>query len=40
MKSGIFSFDMAQSGVMLIMLGLVKKVVFADNLALFVDPVF
>src|SRR5690606_5593996 len=35
-----FSFDMAQSGVMLIMVGLVKKVVFADNLALFVDPVF
>jgi D-alanyl-lipoteichoic acid acyltransferase DltB (MBOAT superfamily) len=35
-----FSFAMAQSGLMLIMLGLVKKVVFADNLALFVDPVF
>lgn len=35
-----FSFAMAQSGLMLILLGLVKKVVFADNLALFVDPVF
>jgi alginate O-acetyltransferase complex protein AlgI len=35
-----FSFAMAQSGLLLIMLGLVKKVVFADNLALFVDPVF
>lgn len=35
-----FSFGMAQSGMMLIMLGLVKKVVFADNLALFADPVF
>lgn len=35
-----FSFAMAQSGVMLILVGLVKKVVFADNLALFVDPVF
>lgn len=35
-----FSFDMAQAGVLLIMVGLVKKVVFADNLALFVDPVF
>ena len=35
-----FSFDMAQSGMMLILLGLVKKVVFADNLALFVDPIF
>ncbi|WP_179952245.1 MBOAT family O-acyltransferase [Marinicella rhabdoformis] len=39
-KKRSFSFAMAQSGVMLIMLGLVKKVVFADNLALFVDPVF
>ncbi len=35
-----FDFSMAQAGVMLIMVGLVKKVVFADNLALFVDPVF
>ena len=35
-----FSFSMAQSGVFLILLGLVKKVVFADNLALFADPVF
>ena len=39
-KKRCFSFAMAQSGVMLILLGLVKKVVFADNLALFVDPVF
>ena len=39
-KKRNFSFAMAQSGVMLIMLGLVKKVVFADNLALFADPVF
>ena len=39
-KKRSFSFSMAQSGVMLILLGLVKKVVFADNLALFVDPVF
>jgi len=35
-----FSFDMAQTGVFLITMGLVKKVVFADNLALIVDPVF
>jgi len=35
-----FSFAMAQSGMFLIVLGLVKKVVFADNLALFVDPIF
>ena len=39
-KKRSFSFAMAQSGFLLIMLGLVKKVVFADNLALFVDPVF
>ncbi len=39
-KKRNFSFVMAQSGVFLIVLGLVKKVVFADNLALFVDPVF
>lgn len=39
-KKRNFSFVMAQSGVLLIFLGLVKKVVFADNLALFVDPVF
>lgn len=39
-KKRHFSFDMAQAGVMLIMIGLVKKVVFADNLALMVDPVF
>lgn len=39
-KKRHFSFAMAQSGVFLIVLGLVKKVVFADNLALFVDPVF
>jgi D-alanyl-lipoteichoic acid acyltransferase DltB (MBOAT superfamily) len=39
-KKRCFSFAMAQSGVMLITLGLVKKIVFADNLALFVDPVF
>lgn len=35
-----FSFAMAQSGVLLIFLGLVKKVVFADNLAQFADPIF
>ena len=35
-----FSFDMAQKGVFIITLGLVKKVVFADNLALIADPVF
>ena len=39
-KKRHFSFDMAQSGVMLILLGLVKKIVFADNLATIVDPVF
>lgn len=39
-KKRHFSFAMAQSGCFLIILGLVKKVVFADNLALFVDPVF
>lgn len=39
-KKRSFSFAMAQSGVMLVLLGLVKKVVFADNLALFVDPIF
>lgn len=35
-----FSFIMAQSGLLLIAIGLVKKVVFADNLALVADPVF
>jgi len=35
-----FSFGMAQAGTLLILVGLVKKVVFADNLALFVDPIF
>ena len=39
-KKRHFNFAMAQSGVMLILLGLVKKIVFADNLAAFVDPVF
>jgi D-alanyl-lipoteichoic acid acyltransferase DltB (MBOAT superfamily) len=39
-KKRCFSFAMAQSGVMLILLGLVKKVVFADNLATFSDPIF
>ena len=39
-KKRCFSFAMAQSGVLLIMLGLVKKVVFADNLSTFVDPIF
>ena len=39
-KKRCFSFAMAQSGMMLILLGLVKKMVFADNLAAFVDPVF
>lgn len=35
-----FSFTRAQTGIFIITLGLVKKVVFADNLALIVDPVF
>lgn len=35
-----FSLNMYQSGWLLILIGLTKKVVFADNLALFVDPVF
>jgi len=35
-----FSFAMAQSGLLFIVIGLVKKVVFADNLALIADPVF
>jgi len=39
-KKRCFSFAMAQSGLMLILLGLVKKMVFADNLATIADPVF
>ncbi len=35
-----FSYAMAQTGIFMITLGLVKKVVFADNLALIADPVF
>jgi len=35
-----FTFAMAQSGFLLMLIGLVKKTVFADNLALLVDPVF
>ncbi len=35
-----FTFAMAQSGFLLILIGLVKKTVFADNLALVADPVF
>jgi D-alanyl-lipoteichoic acid acyltransferase DltB (MBOAT superfamily) len=35
-----FTFDMAQSGFLLMLIGLVKKTVFADNLALVADPVF
>lgn len=36
----LLDFRAAQVGVFLVTLGLVKKVVFADNLALVVDPVF
>ena len=39
-KKRHFSFNGMQAGVMMILIGLVKKVVFADNLALIVDPVF
>ncbi|WP_395377338.1 MBOAT family O-acyltransferase [Marinicella sp. W31] len=39
-KKRKFSYAGAQAGVMMILIGLVKKVVFADNLALIVDPVF
>ncbi len=35
-----FTFSMAQSGLLLMLIGLVKKTVFADNLALVADPVF
>jgi len=35
-----FSFYMAQSGVFLIVLGCVKKIVFADQLAAFSNPIF
>lgn len=35
-----FTFYMAQSGVFLIVLGLVKKIVLADNLAALTNPVF
>ena len=35
-----FTFAMAQSGFLLILIGLVKKTVFADNLASVVDPIF
>ncbi len=33
-------FDAAQTGLLLIVIGLLKKVVFADQLALIADPVF
>ena len=39
-KKRAFTFAMAQKGVFLICLGLVKKVVFSDNLSQVVDPVF
>lgn len=39
-KKRSFTYHAAQSGVMIILIGLVKKVVFADNLALVADPVF
>ena len=39
-KKRQINFDSAKLGYYLIVLGLVKKVVFADNLALMADPVF